>query len=516
MARGRPGRPAGFPRAPVVLGLLVVALAGLGASARGETPDEVFEHALSLQRAGRWTRARKAFWKLIERYPDSPRTEAARLRSGDNAFLGVVRLRQGGPAERRIDVSVMGDGFTLRDQDQVKQKRWAALIVDVLLREKTLAEYADYFNFYFVRLCSRDRGVDPGGKRGGDEDEGDRFVTALECRAAGPHGQVMADRRLVYRWLGVAAEEMPDCADDRYVIAFARFGVLGMATGGVANMGRPDQHVAVHEFGHAFSRLLDEYVRNTGSPHPRWAKSIRAANAATTSDPRAVPWAHLISKRVKGIGVYEGGATFAKGVWRPARTCAMNVGGAPFCAACREATVLVIYEYVAPIDEATPSPERELTVLQGGEDRLSVTPMRPAGHALTVCWFVEPITAGAPGPEAPPVPSDLAGDPDDTGDIAGDLTGALRRKALPFAFHGPRSVEGRDSYADPPGGRHSRLGKARRGRRGVPPHHVFPLGKLEPGRYRVTAQVTDPTPWVVRDPTHLLEQRVTWWVTVEE
>ena len=71
----------------------------------------------------------------------------------------------------------------------------------------------------------------------------------------------------------------------------------------------------------------------------------------------------MLKKKVKGVGIYEGGATFQKGVWRPARTCAMNIGGNQYCPVCREQTLLVIYEYVSPIDEATPDPAKDVAAI---------------------------------------------------------------------------------------------------------------------------------------------------------
>ena len=58
-----------------------------------------------------------------------------------------------------------------------------------------------------------------------------------------------------------------------------------MGGGGIANVGRPDKSVTVHEFGHSFVGLLDEYAVNPGKPFG----PIKAPNASTTSDPEKVP-----------------------------------------------------------------------------------------------------------------------------------------------------------------------------------------------------------------------------------
>ena len=69
----------------------------------------------------------------------------------------------------------------------------------------------------------------------------------------------MGDRDLVFRWLSVASKDVPGVGDDALVVAFAQKGSLGMGGGGIAWVGRPDKSVTVHEVGHAFVGLLDEF-----------------------------------------------------------------------------------------------------------------------------------------------------------------------------------------------------------------------------------------------------------------
>jgi len=519
---------------------LLFALAAPWARAEEEKPDparELFEKAVEKQRKKRWRSARGLFRKILEDHPDSPLAEMAEARGGDNAYLGTTPIWTGGPFERRIDVAVMGDGFTLDVSDQRMEERWAEYCIDVLWNEKAFEEYRNYFNIWFVRLASFEEGVDPNlspeelkkaqernRRRRRDINYKIDFNTALNCKAAGPQGQVMADRSLVYKWLGIANEDVPGCGDDGFVIAFARFGKLGMGGGGVANVGKPDKSVTVHEFGHAFSRLLDEYAVNPMAPQGMYGRTIKAANAyasPTEPKPEEVPWAHMLERRarVKGVGIYEGGATFKKGVWRPARTCAMNIGGNQFCPVCREQTILVIYEYVSPIDVAEPDPAREVEVVAGDRDAmLSVTPMEPARHRLEVDWYVAPLKVTTPNAmPAAPEEEPAAGDDayDDTIFEAEPRGGPGRRGMMRTSpFRGPRSLADRSHFDEPPEGEKSRLGKSKLGRRRKPRYHVFPVGKLPAGRYLITAEVRDETRWVVKDEKHLLEERVSWRVAV--
>ncbi len=472
-----------------------------GDDAQRDASTEDYLKALDLQRKGRYAAAQDAFQKVLEKWPDSVHRADIEERSAPNHFAGVECMHGSGPSARRIDVAVMGDGFTVAAKDQKLEHEWAKLCLDVLWSEASYDEYRDYFNWWFVRLVSEDEKVDPNltdeQKAAIDKKNEKRskkrtydYSTALDCKAAGPQGQVMADRDLVYRWLAVADRERPGCGDDALVIAFARFGVLGMGGGGVANVGRPDKSVTVHEFGHAFVDLLDEYTGNPEAPHYR----VHAANA--TSDREDVPWQHFLDAKVKGVGVIEGGATYSKGVWRPAQSCAMNAAGATgYCPVCREAAVLAIYRYVPPVDTVSPPTSTELHDVEGSETQLVVTPMQPKRHEIDVTWIVEAVAADAPGPAK----------------VEGATTDAWGGLGRPG---GARSYEDRTAYEDPPPGDPSALGERVKPKKGEPVRHAFPVGRLAPGRWRVTAVAKDPTPWVLRDEQHLLEERVTWWVTV--
>ena len=276
------------------------------------------------------------------------------------------------------------------------------------------------------------------------------------------------DRALVYKWLDIADGDIKGVGDDRYVIAFAQFG--------------------------------------------KYAKSLNSPNSwVSAAEPKAgeVPWAHFLKKRAKGVGIHEGGATFKKGVWRPARGCAMNsAGNTGFCPVCREQTILVIYEHVSPIDSVDPEPAREIVITEGEQRLLTVVPMEPHKHKLAVGWYVADrvVTKSEHGeefdavqPAAPPLNP---------------------RRPRMFTLGGKRARENRSIYNNPPSGKPSKWAKTVRGRgkgaKRIPTRSVFPLAKLPVGSWRVTAQVEDRTKFVLKDANHLLKQRTTWLVTVTE
>ena len=200
------------------------------------------------------------------------------------------------------------------------------------------------------------------------------------------------------------------------------------------------------------------------------------------------------------MGVYEGGATYNKGVWRPARTCAMNAAGATaFCPVCREAAILVIYGYVRPIDTYAPGTETEIKALEGDDSRITLTPMQPK-KPLKVRWYVAPREPEDPGVDDLTIEED----PERWPPMYAGRGGR--------GFGGKRTSEDRSAYEEPPPGELNKLGKKLKGK---PLRYAFPLGKLPPGLYTITVEVKDETKFVIKDPKHLLEDRQTWQVRVD-
>jgi hypothetical protein len=204
----------------------------------------------------------------------------------------------------------------------------------------------------------------------------------------------------------------------------------------------------------------------------------------------------------------------------------MNTGGVQFCPVCREQSILVIYEYVSPIDELSPPQGRTVKAVEGDATELSVTPMRPKKKKLKVYWYVEPeVGRKATTPGGDPEGENggnldgaaRGAEEDDTFDELEDLYGRPRGLGLGRSspYRGVRRTRNRDHYADPPPGELSRLGKVAKGKAKAPRRHVFPVGKLEPGRYRITVEVRDETKWVIKDVSHLLKERATWRVIVD-
>lgn len=461
----------------VLLALLVLFAAQptTASSQDSDDPADLFARAEELACSGRHADARALYKRIARNHPDTREGKRARARTEPSAFLASCPLVDHGSAANRVDVVILGDGYEadhLRAFDELAED-----VPPLFERVEPFREYWSYFNFLRGVCVSADAGVDGFGRDYDTLLGGHTLATDI--------GHVGIDGQRVRAVL----REIP--GSDELAIVFVKLGVAGTGGHGTAVIGGRDARTAIHEFGHAFSGLGDEY-----STHTHKRGSVRdSINISSTEDEERVPWRHWLEARHPSVGLYEGAAGQPQDAWRPtASGCVMNDGEA-FCPVCREALVLRIYSIVDPIDAvdppAPPPGIREPLVFSADALEIRVRTMRPASHDLEVSWWLEPanrypVTPGEPGQP----PSEQPSSPD-------------RRLRRPLS---PKS--------DKP---------TQHGRTGKDAVSTLRLSKseLEPGKYRVTCRVRDTTelrgekfPWVLKDEQGVLESERVWWVEV--
>ena len=115
--------------------------------------------------------------------------------------------------------------------------------------------------------------------------------------------------------------------------------------------------VVVHEFGHSFAGLADEYAYEA-EQIPMYPHDIEPweENITTLVDFKS-KWNDLIKKNTliptpttpankNKVGVYEGSGYSVKGVYRPMMDCRMRTNENPeFCDVCRRALTKIIDFY---------------------------------------------------------------------------------------------------------------------------------------------------------------------------
>ncbi|HEX9793679.1 MAG TPA: M64 family metallopeptidase [Planctomycetota bacterium] len=458
---------------------VLAATAIFGAPAAGQSgPDEEkgwteIEKAEQNAEKGEYATADQRYRNIARRYKGSEPGAVALRRAQPNGFLGSKLVVDHGPSANRVDVVLMGDGYLLKKQESFD--RLMESIPKFFERDPVFREYWNFLNVRRANVKSADDQV------GGFGREAD---TAFRGGASGlSGGQVRVDHGRVRAALG----ELPE--HDGLALVFVKSGSHGTGGGGIAAVGgRPSRELVLHEFGHAFGGLADEYSDDVG-----YKGDVGVApNLSDSPDPAEAPWRHWLDAGVKGVGVHEGAAGRAKNAYKPTvRGCMMDHGSL-FCPVCREVMVLRVYSLVDPIDAAAPeahgfdAADRALALAGALPHEFELTVLQPASHALDVAWYLFRA-------EEAPVP------PDAVRDRSGD-----RRARGPLP-----PIDAEAAAVTHPNAR------------GMHRFKVDP-DDLEPGLWRLVVRVRDQVlpagekvPWVLLDPRGLLESERGWWIQVE-
>ena len=260
-------------------------------------------------------------------------------------------VRQGGDSRDCIDVAFVAEGY--RADEMELFYRDCETMVDALGQHEPFKSELGHFNFVAVGSPSADSGVSVP-KRGiwkntalgsnFDTFYSDRYLTTLRLK------------RLHDLLAGIPYE---------HIIILANSAVYG--GGGIYNSylmvpahNAQIRPVVVHEFGHSFAGLADEYFYDDmfETMYPADTEPWEP-NLTTLADFRA-KWADMLPEgtpvptQADGrevytkVGVYEGGGYQSRGVYRPAQECRMKINEAPvFCPVCERAIRRMIRYNVA-------------------------------------------------------------------------------------------------------------------------------------------------------------------------
>lgn len=238
-----------------------------------------------------------------------------------------------------VSIIMMGDGFIASDMGRGgTYETYLSQIADHILSVEPFKSYRDYFTIYFVNAVSKERGISNYNKS---------VNTAFSSFHDGNQA-IFTNQRLCYEY----AEKTGIKGDNGAIIMLANTQLLGGTAGGKWRDGgftcislSDYKNIALHELGHAFAWLGDEYVASsnrdeifTGSWDEYHNIGARL-NIDNTNDPEKVIWKHFIGHpKYQMVGFYEG-ALWGKGIWRPEQISCMVDNRPYFNAPSREAIV---------------------------------------------------------------------------------------------------------------------------------------------------------------------------------
>ncbi len=246
-----------------------------------------------------------------------------------------------GPPEKKVDIVILAEGYTSAEMDKFLSD--AERVTNYLFDEEPFQSEKDHFNVRAVMTPSAESGTDIPG----EHIYRNTFFNSSFYTFDVPRYLTSSDMKTIYD----AAAVVP--YDQIYLLVnTARYGGGGFYN--FLNVCSSDnqltREVFVHEFGHGFAGLGDEYYTsdvayvdfyNTGIEpwEPNLTTLIDFEKKWKFMVPDSIPVpTPRKTKYNKSVGVFEGGGYLAKGIYSPFMDCRMKSNYAEgFCPVCIEA-----------------------------------------------------------------------------------------------------------------------------------------------------------------------------------
>ena len=263
------------------------------------------------------------------------------------AFEVETIVKNGNPSEK-VDLVFLPEGY--RKEEMPVFIADVKRMVDSLFSAEPFNQYKDAFNIYAVKVPSQNSGTDiPGDK--------------LYVNTAFNSSFYTFD---VPRYL--TSSDMKAIHDAASVVSYDHICVLVNSSqyggGGFYNYlclctsnGFASTGVFIHEFGHSFAGLADEYYTSDVAYNSYYNLKVEPwePNITTLVD-FDNKWKHMVSadtpvptprssKYANTVGVFEGGGYVTKGIYSPVNDCRMKRVESAFCPACSEAIVKTIKQH---------------------------------------------------------------------------------------------------------------------------------------------------------------------------
>ena len=256
-------------------------------------------------------------------------------------------VHKGGDSKEAIDIAIVGEGYTKEEMDIFY--RDAKETADQILSYEPFKGKADKLNFIAVPVESKESGVSIPLK-------GEWKQTAFSSHFS----TFYSDRYLTTLHLFDLHDALASVPYEHIIILANTDNYGG---GGILNSyvltaahNRWAMPVVVHEFGHSFAGLADEYFYDDGTDQydlhtepwepnittlvnfdSKWKDLVEKSGIVTKADQRLPAYRTLVESDYK-VGIYEGGGYLSEGIYRPYPTCRMKDNTYPlFCPVCQRA-----------------------------------------------------------------------------------------------------------------------------------------------------------------------------------
>lgn len=260
----------------------------------------------------------------------------------------VTQLMNNGSIANRVDLVILGDGY--RQSEMSKFATDAQNFLDAFFAETPFKEYEQYFNAWRIDTPSKTSGASSNGSPGNT--------------VYGAHFSCFGVDRLLCivneRVAAVLDANLAAAQQDMVIVIVNddRYGGSGGIYAAVST--HPDAgEIALHEIGHSFGFLEDEYVDLQLCEQNGDATDL---NVTKSTKRKSIPWTRWIPKSTPiptpeddGVGLYEGAFYCTNDWYRPTFDSKMRALDRPFEEVNGEQLIRRVYELTSSIDSRKPS-----------------------------------------------------------------------------------------------------------------------------------------------------------------
>ncbi|WP_405635764.1 M64 family metallopeptidase [Streptomyces sp. NBC_00056] len=306
----------------------------------------------------------------------------------------VTALQKTGPSEGRLDLVIMGDGYTADQQEDFRQDAESKL--DSIFAIEPYKSYKGLFNFWLVNTVSNESGV-----------SGDPTQDVVKDTALSSYFFCDDVERLLCineKKVDSYAQQAPD-SDIVFVVSNAtKYGGAGYSGlqstaghTGIATMSSDNDRsylIGAHELGHSIGLLADEYQyagygRYPGAEPVEPNTSILTADGMSGAKAKWYRWLGESDPAGGTVGAYEGGGYYEYGIYRPTQNSIMRaLDTEQFNLVGREAMIAGFYRDADVLTARTPTTR---TLRPQDHIRVDLAPLAKGLSDVRVHWYVDGV-----------------------------------------------------------------------------------------------------------------------------
>jgi len=296
-------------------------------------------------------------------------SEEIHITSESLSSSGVYKVMDNGDSNNRADLVFLSEGYTASQLSQFSED--VDNIINGYFDVPPYLEYKKLYNVWRVEAASSVSGA------GNGSPINTRFGAHFGCY--GIARLLCVDETKVTNYIN----SVMDSTQADQVVVVVNTQTYGGAGGTVATMSLAPAAIdlALHEVGHSFGHLADEYTNGTCI-----TSEPTEANATTSS--YGSKWSHW--QHASNISAYQGGRYCTSGMYRPTYDSMMNHLGVPFYQVNEEELVKRTYHFVDPIDSVYPNASN-INIGENQSETFTVQTVIPVPNTIDVNWYLDNV-----------------------------------------------------------------------------------------------------------------------------